>query len=149
MPISTTIRRRPGPAAALALLAIRGYQRWLSPLKGFRCAHAVLHGGPGCSGYAASAIHAHGLIGALGAIRQRFRDCRAAYEVLKSEQSGEDAGEGSRTDKPGLVGAACSSGGAPCSGSSIPGLSACGIGGAEGAGTACSACNLGGISCCG
>ena len=141
-----------GPLSALALLAIRGYQRWLSPLKGFRCAHAVLHGGSGCSGYAMQEIRLRGLIGALGAIRRRFSDCRAAFEALKSEQSGDggigDEGAGGKgNDKPGFLGAACSSAGAPCGSGTIPGLSACGIG-AEGAGSACSVCDLGAISCC-
>ena len=82
----------PGIASRLALLAIRGYQRWLSPIKGFRCAHAVHHGGPGCSGYAMQAISEHGLFGALGAIRRRFRACQAALGVLKSEQAGDTEG---------------------------------------------------------
>ncbi len=76
--------RSVGPLSALALLAIRGYQRWLSPLKGFRRAHSVLHCGRGCSSYAMQEIRTSGLIGALGAVRQRFRDCRAALEVLKT-----------------------------------------------------------------
>jgi putative component of membrane protein insertase Oxa1/YidC/SpoIIIJ protein YidD len=92
---------RYGPASRLALLAIRGYQRWLSPYKGFRCAHAVLHGGPGCSGYAAEVIHARGLVDAVGPIRQRFRDCRAAYQVMSSQGSGKEERDepGRRVDK--------------------------------------------------
>ncbi len=69
----------------LALGAIWGYQRFISPYKGFRCAHAVRHGGAGCSGYAKHAIRDHGLWGAIPAIRQRLRDCRAAYEALRAE----------------------------------------------------------------
>lgn len=141
-----------GPLAALALLAIRGYQRWLSPLKGFRCAHAVLHGGPGCSGYVASAIRARGLWGAAGAIRQRFQECRAAYAVLHSTESGGQGHEeiGRKVNKSLIVkkdsDSPCAD--APCSGA--PNTRSC-IG--EGAGHvgcgACSACDLGAISCCG
>lgn len=68
----------------LALGAIWGYQRYISPHKGFRCAHSVLHGGTGCSGYAKHAICASGLWGAIPAIRQRFRDCRLASETLRT-----------------------------------------------------------------
>lgn len=37
--------RPAGVAQRLALLLIGAYRRWLSPYKGFRCAHAALHGG--------------------------------------------------------------------------------------------------------
>lgn len=68
----------------LALGAIWGYQRYLSPYKGFRCAHSVLHGDTGCSGYAKHAIRDHGLWGAVPAIRQRFRDCKDASLTLRA-----------------------------------------------------------------
>lgn len=68
----------------LALGAIWGYQQFLSPYKGFRCAHSVLHGGTGCSGYAKHAIRDHGLWAAVPAIRQRFRDCREASLALRA-----------------------------------------------------------------
>ena len=68
----------------LALGAIWGYQRYISPYKGFRCAHAVLHGGHGCSGYAKRAIRHFGLWDAIPAIRQRLSDCRVASETLRA-----------------------------------------------------------------
>ena len=37
------------PFTALALGLIRAYQRWVSPYKGFACAHRVHRGGPSCS----------------------------------------------------------------------------------------------------
>ncbi len=70
-----------------ALGGIWVYQQYISPRKGFRCAHAVLHDGTGCSGYAKQAIKQHGLFQAIPSIRQRFRDCRAAYHILRSEQN--------------------------------------------------------------
>jgi putative component of membrane protein insertase Oxa1/YidC/SpoIIIJ protein YidD len=78
---------RTGVGSRIALGLIAGYQRWISPYKGFRCAHSVLHGGPGCSGYAKRAIREHGLWRAVGMVRQRFRDCRAAMHTLMTEQS--------------------------------------------------------------
>ncbi|WP_299194946.1 membrane protein insertion efficiency factor YidD [uncultured Litoreibacter sp.] len=68
----------------LALGAIWGYQQYVSPRKGFRCAYSVHHGGTGCSGYAKYAIRDHGLWRAIPIIRQRLRDCKAAYEDIKS-----------------------------------------------------------------
>lgn len=71
----------------LALGGIWTYQQYISPKKGFRCAYSVAHGGTGCSGFAKHAIRDHGLWRALPAIRQRFRDCRAAYEDIRTNCS--------------------------------------------------------------
>ena len=77
-----------GSRAALAGIWV--YQRWISPYKGFRCAHAALHGGPGCSGYARQAIRTAGLWRGIGLVRQRFRECKAAMEVLTAQESASD-----------------------------------------------------------
>ncbi len=69
----------------LALGAIWGYQRYLSPRKGFRCAYSLHHGGTGCSGFAKHAIRDKGLWQAAPAIRQRLRDCRAAYAEIRAK----------------------------------------------------------------
>lgn len=106
----------------LALGAIWGYQRYISPHKGFRCAHSVLHGGTGCSGFAKHAIRDAGLWGAFPAIRQRFRDCRTASETLRAncavhanwaeEQSGKAKRRRrrKRKDGEGWFGTACDCG---------------------------------------
>ena len=60
----------------LALVAIGGYQRHLSPRKGYACAWRIAHGGPGCSGFAKQAIRDHGLFAALPIIRRRLSACR-------------------------------------------------------------------------
>ena len=72
--------------AALAVIA--AYQRWLSPRKGFACAHRVRHGGTGCSGYAKQAIRARGLR-AWPDIRARFAACRAAAMAIATEDERE------------------------------------------------------------
>lgn len=69
-----------------ALLAISGDQRWISPYKGFCCAHRRLHGELSCSEYVRRQIAAQGLWSAWPNIRRRFRDCRAALAILSTEQ---------------------------------------------------------------
>lgn len=71
----------------IAIAAIGGYQRWVSPRKGFNCAHRVLHGGTGCAGYTKEAIRQHGLWGARSHIRGRFADCKLAAEALAMTES--------------------------------------------------------------
>jgi uncharacterized protein len=69
-----------------ALAAIGGYQRHLSPRKGYGCAYRIARGGPGCSGFAKAAIADRGLIQAIPLIRQRFAACRDAAEELREER---------------------------------------------------------------
>ena len=69
-----------------ALAGIYGYQRWISPRKGFRCAYSVRHGGTGCSGYAKHAIRDHGLWRAVPLIRARFEDCKTAAQAFAAER---------------------------------------------------------------
>lgn len=59
----------------LALLAIRLYQRHLSPLKGFCCAYRVHTSRAGCSALGARVIRRFGVLGGLVLLRQRLRRC--------------------------------------------------------------------------
>ncbi|UBV45115.1 membrane protein insertion efficiency factor YidD (plasmid) [Deinococcus taeanensis] len=72
----------------LALTTIGAYQRHLSPLKGFRCAHAALFGGESCSAAVARIITEHGLAGGRAAIVARFGTCRQAYSHLAGRVTG-------------------------------------------------------------
>lgn len=65
----------------LALMGIALYQRWLSPHKGFRCAHAALYGGASCSAAIAQTIREEGL--SLPSIAARLAGCRQAYGQLQ------------------------------------------------------------------
>lgn len=67
---------------SLALSGIRLYQRHLSPHKGFRCAHAALHGGESCSAAVARIVREEGLRRGRARMAERFRDCRAAHNAL-------------------------------------------------------------------
>lgn len=68
----------------LTLSGIRLYQRWLSPHKGFRCAHAALHGGESCSAAVARIVREEGLSRgrARTRIAARFGACREAHNAL-------------------------------------------------------------------
>lgn len=79
----TQFAPRPAPTDLLALRAIRFYQRWLSPHKGFRCAHAALHGGPSCSAAVADLLAQYGLAAARPHIAARFGECRQAHQMLR------------------------------------------------------------------
>lgn len=69
--------------SAMAVGTIGVYQRYISPHKGFQCAHRVFSGGPSCSEFAKQAILAQGLIGAIPQIRHHFVECRDAYSLLQ------------------------------------------------------------------
>lgn len=58
-----------------ALLAIRAYQRYLSPLKGYACAFRVLTGRDSCSAYGYRAIKRFGLLRGLALLRRRLQAC--------------------------------------------------------------------------
>jgi len=66
-------------AAALALAAIRFYQRFVSPYKGFSCALRVATGGASCSAYGHAVIARFGLVRGLGLLQRRFELCGHVY----------------------------------------------------------------------
>jgi putative component of membrane protein insertase Oxa1/YidC/SpoIIIJ protein YidD len=59
----------------LALGAIRAYQRWLSPRKGFSCAFRSATGGASCSAYGYQVIERFGLRPGLGLLQRRLDLC--------------------------------------------------------------------------
>lgn len=69
-----------------AAAAIRGYQRWISPYKGYVRAHRVLHRGLSCSEFARREILAKGLRRAWSGILKQFRDCRDAAAFLRTRR---------------------------------------------------------------
>ena len=77
----------------LYIALIKFYQVFISPHKGFRCAHHVLYQRECCSNRVKNLIMQHGLIRALPFVRVRFAECRKAYEHLQSL-------EGHRADLP-------------------------------------------------
>jgi putative component of membrane protein insertase Oxa1/YidC/SpoIIIJ protein YidD len=64
--------------------SITGYQKYISPHKGFACAHRLLYGGESCSGHVKRLIAQDGLILGIRASKKRFQACREAKEILQS-----------------------------------------------------------------
>lgn len=136
-------KRFRSPLTLMSLGLIWVYQRFISPRKGFACAHRVLHGGPGCSGYAKHAIRDHGVISAIPLIRERFKDCRTAYETIEDKRAA-DKNRKKKKEKDSCAPEACDA--AECSCDSIPLIRSCFIlgrskGGGRGASEGCDSCD--------
>lgn len=76
---------RPRLLTRAAIACITGYQRHLSPHKGFVCAHRVRHQGDSCSQYAKRVLQEEGLRAAGTKVPVRFAECRDAYLALRAE----------------------------------------------------------------
>ncbi|WP_413896461.1 membrane protein insertion efficiency factor YidD [Rhodoferax sp.] len=70
--------------------AIGSYQRYISPRKGFCCAHRALHGGWSCSEFGRRVVFRHGFIRFLLLQARRFASCAHAHSVLQSQQKNEE-----------------------------------------------------------
>ncbi|MDJ0734297.1 MAG: membrane protein insertion efficiency factor YidD [Nostocaceae cyanobacterium] len=68
----------------ISVAAITGYQKHISPHKGFACAHRVLYGGESCSQYVKRVIATKGLRKGLIMSRTRFQACKEANQILQS-----------------------------------------------------------------
>jgi putative component of membrane protein insertase Oxa1/YidC/SpoIIIJ protein YidD len=79
------------PVDAIAVSAIHGYQRHLSPRKGFSCAHRVVYGGDSCSQHIKQLITQEGMLTAMVLAPERFRACRRAYGVFKAQHRVSDS----------------------------------------------------------
>lgn len=65
----------------LALAAIRAYQRWLSPHKGFVCAFRVHTGRDSCSAYGYRVISRYGVPAGMALLRRRLADCGTQHRL--------------------------------------------------------------------
>ncbi len=90
---------------ALALWAIRLYQRLISPHKGFRCAYRGYTGHAGCSALGYRAIRRFGVIGGVKVLRSRLNKCGVAYRRYRPAPTFMPAGQGGFLD--------CDCGGGP------------------------------------
>jgi len=87
--------------ARAAVALIRVYQRWLSPVKGFRCAHNALNGSGSCSQFGARAISELGFARGVGQLKIRLDECRVAAEQLM--QNAHEASEEDKNKKEGTA----------------------------------------------
>lgn len=63
-----------------ALTAIRAYQRYLSPHKGFCCAYRHHTGRPSCSSFGYRAISRYGVIVGMGLVKRRTHLCGVIHQ---------------------------------------------------------------------
>ena len=75
---------------------ITAYQRYVSPYKGFCCAHRVAHGGLSCSAYAKRQLLRRGIGEAARRMRMRFAACAAAAVLLHAAAAGANGDEARR-----------------------------------------------------
>lgn len=71
----------------VALAAIRGYQRWISPYKGFHCAYRVHTGCAGCSALGHRVIRRFGVWDGLPLLRERMARCGAVHDAYRRRQA--------------------------------------------------------------
>ncbi len=62
----------------LAIWSIRGYQKFLSPHKGFKCAHASFYGGKSCSSAVLEFFESRPFLEIPSNISKRFLECKEA-----------------------------------------------------------------------
>jgi putative component of membrane protein insertase Oxa1/YidC/SpoIIIJ protein YidD len=71
---------------AIMVVLVRGYQRHLSPRKGYSCAHRLRHGGDSCSEYGRNVFADEGWWTGIKKLRTRFRECARAHRSLRQSQ---------------------------------------------------------------
>lgn len=64
---------------------IAAYQRYVSPHKGFCCAHHALHHRGSCSTFGKRVVLRFGVLRFFSLMWRRLKSCRAAYQVLLTE----------------------------------------------------------------
>ncbi|WP_460200501.1 membrane protein insertion efficiency factor YidD [Scytonema sp. NUACC21] len=77
----------------ISVAAITGYQKHISPRKGFSCAYRILYGRESCSQYIKQAIATEGLRAAIVKSRSRFQACSKANQILLSHTQNSDSTE--------------------------------------------------------
>ena len=63
----------------LALAAVKLYQRYVSPFKGFSCAYRIQTGRASCSGHGCRVIERYGILLGLKLIQRRLDQCGQKY----------------------------------------------------------------------
>jgi putative component of membrane protein insertase Oxa1/YidC/SpoIIIJ protein YidD len=69
--------------STFAIAGIDFYRRYLSPLKGFKCAHHFVHGAGSCSTYGRQVYATRRFLDATRLLRMRFLECKLAAQHVK------------------------------------------------------------------
>jgi putative component of membrane protein insertase Oxa1/YidC/SpoIIIJ protein YidD len=69
----------------LATQLVYAYQKYLSPLKSFSCAHSKLYGTKSCSEYFRRVVRDYGLVKAIPLFEQRLKECKLASITLRTQ----------------------------------------------------------------
>ncbi len=67
----------------LLIIVINFYQKFLSPYKGFCCAHRFFYHGLSCSEAVKEILLQDGIVSGFSRIRERFQECKNASQILK------------------------------------------------------------------
>lgn len=70
----------------LFLVAIKAYQKYLSPYKGFCCAHKFHEKKQSCSAIGYRAIRKHGVVSGLALLKTKLSLCKSASETHRREK---------------------------------------------------------------
>jgi putative component of membrane protein insertase Oxa1/YidC/SpoIIIJ protein YidD len=74
-------------ARSVLVFLITLYQKYISPIKGFRCAYHILHQGESCSEFVKRNLLEQDLITAVKLSQVRFKKCsEAAFELSKQQR---------------------------------------------------------------
>jgi len=73
------------PVERISLQVLTGYQRHVSPLKGYRCASGQLHGDTTCSRFAVDTIQQVGILAATPKILAQLQRCQQAGQALRQQ----------------------------------------------------------------
>jgi putative component of membrane protein insertase Oxa1/YidC/SpoIIIJ protein YidD len=76
---------------AVAVGVIDLYQQYISPYKGFCCAHRAKHGRTSCSQFAKRLIEKVGLLRFWPLLTRRFERCGHAARAMKEQRRRDDA----------------------------------------------------------
>ena len=70
----------------ISISLINVYQYYISPHKGYHCAHRTYTGEDSCSQFAKLAIQDNGLFSAFPLIKEQFNKCSFASEKIKEQK---------------------------------------------------------------
>lgn len=101
------------PALGLFMATlIRGYQRYVSPYKGYTCAHRATYGADSCSEFGKKVFAEEGWQSGLRCLGARFRACHVAGRFLRMNRLHNQARDEYFDEPPG-VGSKVPPGGKP------------------------------------